>query len=239
MAIVASWSGDNAPLGAVSSSSVGDGDSPFTHITGSLTVVNDGARPTAISLPDASSVSRVGWWRFPGYPLGDCAARVYLTMAGYASSGGSIIRGIASGTSQWSVRGQDDGTLVLRDDASATEVWYGSIPVGLDRPVRIEVTRTAAGLATLTAYAGDTMSVIDSGTGTVGSAALDEVWFGMADSRPTDGWLIDDLALSDSADPIGPAAEPPSPYLWWDGSDYAQVEMYTWDGSYAPVTPPL
>ena len=206
MAAICTWSGDNATPGPVTNGTAGDGDTGFTHVNGTLTVVTTGTRPNRIRL-DNSGVARCGWWQFPGYPLTTLAARFYLNIGGYPNSFPGILRFVGQG----SISLSSTGMLAIRDDAAGTLRWTASTPLPLNEDVRIEAA-VDGGSCTVTAYHGDTMTVIATGTGNIGTGTIDEVWYGRCDNTTGTDWHIDDLALANTADLIGPAAEPPPSY---------------------------
>lgn len=234
MAVICTWSGDNAPLGTITNGTAGDGDIGFTHVNGTLTVVDTGTRPNRIQLSN-SGVARCGWWQPPGYPLTNYAARFYLNINEYPNSIPGILRFVGQGT----IGLTSSGMLTIRDDDAGTLRYTATTAIPRNQDIRIEAT-VAAGTCTVTAYHGDTQTVIVTGTGTIGTGSIDEVWYGRTDTANGAGWYIDDLALANTADLIGPAAQPAapdSPYMLWTGTEYEQADALTWDGTgYVTVT---
>lgn len=241
MSIIASWSGEGAPVGTLGSSTVGVGDTAFTHRTGTLTVSDTGTRPTRIALP-ASGVGRCGWWQFPGYPLTALAARFYMNMGSSPSTTIGVIRFIGTGGAQGTVGITSSGNLLIRDNATNTLRFTGTKTLPLGEDVRIEA-QLSAGVLSAQAYRGDTSTLLDSGSGTVGAGAVNEVWFGRADSAAATDWFIDDLALADTADPIGTAVEPPragTSTHRFDGTSWVALGATTIiTGEPAPFEPPV
>lgn len=204
MAVIRSWGGDGLTAGAVTTGSVGTGDTAFSATQGTPTIVESGARSPRISIPDAAGAHNVRWWPLAGSALTNLACRCYITITGTPGEA-TIFRAAAGGAEKWAVRLRTSGRIGLYSDAA----WRipgvnDSIPVD-GSLLRVEAVATGT-TVDLYVYAGHSDTVLASGTTTAALSGVDEVWFGKASGAQTSsGLTLDDLAVSDTAALIGPS----------------------------------
>lgn len=204
MALIRTWSGDELQAGPITS---GPDDTPFSGTQGSPTVVDGGPRTPRIAIPDAAGPHNVRWWPLPGAPLTSLAIRCYVTFTGFPSEA-HVFRAAASGSERWSVRVRTGGHFAIHSDGAwRWQGQAGSVPAD-GSPVRVEAVADGP-TVTVTVYAGDTMTVLDSGATSAALSGADEVWFGKAASgQASAGMTFDDLAVADVAALIGPSVPP-------------------------------
>lgn len=234
--VLLSWSGNGLPTGALTTTSAGTGDTAFSYVEGSLTVENSGPRAPRIRLPDAAQVKRVHWWPLPEGPHSEYAVRFYVS---YGSIPGSsqthIMAALNSGADQWSLRlNATTGYLTIRNDVSGANLWTGSQPVPVGRPVRIE-TVVKNNAVQVRAYEGDTAVVISESTNVAVNSEIDEVRFGLYTSTATNNVTFDDLAVSAIPEWIGPAYSADSNVFVRANGDWKRAETFIRvDGSWLP-----
>ena len=217
MATVRQWSGDGLAPGALTTSSAGTGDTPFTSISGTgLAVAAGGLHAPRISVPDGAGLVNATWTLAAA--LGTWAVRLYVRTT-TAPSGGVFFNAYDGGGNK--VVGMDftsSGALRLATKPSTTTINFYVAPTAfpLDTEIRIDYTETAAGAWTVAYYVGDDTTPIHSSSGTKATAqTISSLVIGRLAAAPTySGLFIDSIALTDTASPIGPVVTAPPPPLW-------------------------
>lgn len=203
MTLIRKWSGDGVLAGTLTTSSAGTGDTPFTSVTGDVTIVSSGARSPQIRIGDAAAVKRFGWWPLHTSALTSYAVRFYVTLGGLPVSEVYLANALDAGAGVWSARVTSSGYLRLRDDAAAAVRWTATSALPVNTPLRIEIVVTN-GNAVMRAYNSDTMTVLFAGSGVVG-AQTDEMRFGFSTSVASTNVRYDDIAVDTTPQEIGPA----------------------------------
>ncbi len=218
------WQGDGLSAGALTTSSAGAGDTAFSTVTGSLTIVNSGIRSPRILLPDAAGIKRVHWWPLDSAPLSQYAVRWYQTFGDYSPSEIWLANGLSSGD-RWSVRMTASGNLRLRDDAAGSTLWTGTV-IPLNQSVRFELVVNGAAVS-LRAYQGDTDTQYTGTTATLSNSAINELRFGFSSSVVSTAITYDDIAFHSAAVEIGPAAVPGVAYTHfrYDGGEWVPQQV--------------
>lgn len=218
------WQGDGLSAGPLTTSSAGTGDTAFSTVTGSLTIVESGVRSPRILLPDAAGIKRVHWWPLDSAPLSQYAVRWYQTFGGYSPSEIYLANGLSSGD-RWSVRMTSGGNLRLRDDAAGSTLWTGTV-IPLNQSVRFELVVNGAAVS-LRAYRGDTDIQYTGTTATLSNSAINELRFGFSSSVASTAVTYDDIAFHSAAEEIGPAAEPTPSYTHfrYNGTEWVAQEV--------------
>jgi len=243
MAEILRWSGDGLTPGALTTASAGTGDTPPLGIAGLPSIVSAGSRPPAIQA-GGSEIAYAAW------VLGTrtaSAGRVYWTPSALAPSGAPLwfLRVVEGTTIRFQVDMESTGRLNLRDQ-SAQVLQQGA--TGVVQPgvtYRVEWAIQSNGTISLSYFEGEGTTPVQQLEGTI-PAQHDGVWLGhtAGGAGYTGTMLFDDLLVVDTptmpgpwVDPNAPAAA--SPFKYWDGSQYADLNAYVWDGAdYIPVTTP-
>lgn len=136
----------------------------------------------------------------------------------------------------------------LTGSASASDhVFTSTVDTPTSTLLRFEVylkvgTTTSNGEGRLAIYLGDsTTALTDSGLVTgmnLGTADIQTVRFGIAStSSEVPVPYFDAIQIQDAASGlIGPWPATPSPFRWWDGTQYKQLNAFRWNGtSYVPL----
>lgn len=236
--IIRSFSCDGLTPGPLTTAVVGDGDTPWSIVNGSMSVVYAGPRTPAIEMVKDSTVPALHWSGLGGVP--EHAGRVYLNLSG-APSGTTPLISVLDTTDNriFDLVLLSSIRFRLHDPSNAQ---VGSLPVmELDTWYRVEWAVTSAGVE-VALYEGEQTASMGtmSFAGTIPSLGRLRLSPNSA-SVTLDPVLWDDIALSDEAVLIGPAGTPPaqSPYLLWQNGEYVPSEAYIWDGTeYLPVHTP-
>lgn len=254
MAVLASWSGLGLADGAaVGTSTAGPGDTAFTTVTsGAFTVDDSGLHAPRLQVDQQAATEAQLIWdsTVVGTSLTAWAARVYVELSGYPpSNGGRILSAYtAANTLMWFVDLTTTGVFRLRDSGGSAVDTDGPLP--LDTELRVEAVHDD-GDVTVTVYTGDgdtpVASVSSTGLGT--GSGLEAVRFGMPATSPTwPTFWLDELAVADTSDEIGPVPPPPIPTpppprfplqdryeLLLDG-DWVDVTEYVYDRDAVTIT---
>ena len=206
--ITQKWQGDGLTAGTLTTSSAGTDDTPFSTVTGSLTIEDAGRRSPRILLPDTASVKRVHWWPLATDPLDTYALRWYQTFGAYPSSEISLAQGlIGGGADKWSIRMTSTGFLRVRDDAASIVLWTSTTALLLNQPIRFELIVDGVD-ATSSMYKGDVANSLDSATLTLSDVAIDELRLGVNSAIATNAITYDDIAFHSKAVSHGAAGLP-------------------------------
>jgi hypothetical protein len=247
MAILAQWSGDGLPTDTpITTSSAGTGDTAFTTIGGaaglSPATSSTALRSPGIQIPALTSQAKfVSWSSAIVGSHTNYAARVYVEITGYGSSAASVLRVANDGSEVARIdiagsAGSPPGEVRLRGAGAALLDDSGSLGLSINTKYRLELVANS-GAITCTIYEGDTMNVWDTLTGTA-AGSITDIAFGSTLSTTFPTFYIDDMAVADSATPIGPAQliEPTANWTLWNGTSEVPLTLDgTWDGS--TVTP--
>ena len=231
MTLIKKWSGNGLSVGALTTSTVGAGDTAFTGVTGTVQVEASGNRSPQIRVGNTAEIKRFGWW-LNGTTYSTYTLRFYFSQDANLAASTYLFNGLLAGAGSWSVRVQPSGALRFRDDQTATEL-YTSSPLLTSTQYRIELVVTN-GQARLYAFQGESeTAAIDSGAISI-PTALDEVRFGSSLSVDTTGWRFDDIAWSDEAlligavDPDDSEPEPqPTILKSWSGATLSNGTLTT------------
>lgn len=208
MSILARWYGDGlADETVLTEGTAGTGDAPFELVSDNqFTVDATGARPPRIRMDqDTATVAQIIWRTATLGSLTNFAVRGYVEFTAFPSAGTPLLTAYGSNDSaqRWRVDVKAAGELRLRDAANV-ELDVSAAPMPLNTEIRIDVVISGTS-ATVTAHTGDDdTGPLTTLTGTVG-ATTDSIRYGNPQSVPiwpTLWW--DDLAVSDTAAPIGP-----------------------------------
>ncbi|GAA4082755.1 hypothetical protein [Actinomadura miaoliensis] len=209
--ILARWSGRGLTPGTtITTSTAGDGDTPFTLASTGFTVAEGGPRPPRIQMTQQPSATAQLIWRAAVFGQHDqYAVRMYCNLTAYPSAGAPLLQAYGSADSQlrWRLDLTSTGLLRLRDAGNTIIATAAtSLPVAVNLRVEVVVDGTAA---TVTVHNGDqTGPPMVQLSGTVGATA-DAIRYGNPQTAPTWPTLyLYDLAISDRAEPIGPTIAP-------------------------------
>src|SRR5690606_20125395 len=213
MAIVASWSGVGLTDGTpVTTSTAGAGDRAFDSVTpGAFTVDDSGLHAPRIRVDQQLGTEAQLTWAGIG-DLTEYALRLYKKLSAYSTGRARLVSITStSGLSYW-IDVTETGILRLKRGADGVTIDQSTTPVPLDTELRMEVV-AGSGSVTVRLYEGDdTCAALITITGALASLACDQVRWGNADTAaiwPT-LWL-DEMAVADTSDEIGPVPAPPVP----------------------------
>lgn len=225
MTILASWSGDGLTAGTLTTSSAGTGDTAFSAINGTAPTIEEaGTRSPRIRVETtAGQSSSFQWGSAVLGSLTAYAVRFYVEISAHNAGSWSLIFAADAGTTRaWELRiagtgaGTGTGQLRLNNASNVQIASSGTNVLPTGSLVRIEAV-ASAGTVTVTAYTGETDTVIATVTGSVGST-IDTIRVGPINTTAVAPFYVDDLAVSDTATEIGPLDPPALTWTLWDGA---------------------
>ncbi|WP_143020273.1 hypothetical protein [Sinosporangium album] len=227
---------------------MGAGDTPFGTLaaTGTRTVVSGGPRSPRIRVSN-NGAAGASWVAF-GQPvfgaagLSVYALRLYVELAAYGSTSFTLASGYTANnaTQQWKIElagsgaGAQAGQIRIRTGANVQLGSSGNDVIPLNQVTRFELTATASEIRAYV-FAGESVSPLASAAGTppAGMTLIDTCRFGPTTTSPlVADFYLDDLAVSDSAELIGPVvAAGWVPSLWTGAAETALTVAGRWDGA--------
>lgn len=236
------WSGDGLSTGTLTTSSAGTGDTAPSALGGAgvREVVAAGDRAPRMRFTHTAAC-------YASWDLGSQSAsggRFYFTPSALAPSGNVlyVFRLSNASTTCLQVDFTSTGRFNLRSGTALLEQG----PAGMVEPdatYRLEWTLASNGAATLAIFDGDSTTPLVTLSGNTETSTHDTASFGFVagGSGYTGSIDIDDLLVTDTAEPPGPWVDPnasqgESPFKTWDGAQYVDLDAYVWDGTnYIPV----
>lgn len=236
MAIIKQWSGDGVTTGQpLTTATVGPEDE-IDRVAGSLLTVEAGdLRGPAIRYPGGTTTAQntqyIEWWTSAA-PLAALGLRFYLKFDSILSSARALVRGLNGTSVQWQIMIANGAVRIVSGDGS---IVYNSYPSAITAGQWYRFETTLDGdFQALTVFQGDSESALIAGSGMHETPLLPTTFTTVG--TPTTwmpGWYMDDLALGDTAEWLGPAVLPPAQSWYiWDGASEIPITLEgEWDGS--------
>lgn len=215
------WTGAAAPLGVLTTTTVGTGDTPFDIVSTNTISVVDGGDRVELLLPDAASPAPQVRWT--GRSMTDYCVRRYIKLDALPAATIGVLQALAVGSQVWRVELLSTGFFRLRDAANLTLFTQSANAISAGQYVRLEVV-VSGGTATLFVYLDHTTSLLTTGSGATGAAAFDEIRFGRPAAVAATGERSAYMALGDTATLLGPAVTVATVFA---GNDQLGVEPFT------------
>lgn len=214
MAIDKSWGGLGVAAGTtVTTSTAGTGDTPFNAVTGTAPVTaNALLRWPALQFDQLAAATSYVQWTITARAAG--AIRWLAQYTGFAAASVSLLQGLSGGgaAQQWRIEmagtgGVPPGEVRLRDAANALSSDSGATGIPAGGVVYCEFIWNA-GVGTFNLYLPGVLTPSFTVTGAVGATAVDTLRIGNMTTTTQPRFFIDDLAVSDTAAPLGQAGTP-------------------------------
>ncbi len=211
---------------------IGTGDTSWDIVSGDWRVdPTQGLRPPAIQLVKEAGIAPAIHWTSIG-DVPQSAGRVYVRLSGAPSGTATFISAMDNANGRiFDLALLSTARLRFHDPSNAQ---VGTLPVmSLDTWYRVEWVQNLSGV-TVYLYEGESTSALGSVVWSGSPLPLNRFRIAINSSSVTvsDLW-VDDIAISDTAELIGPVVTslPPTPVKRWNGSTYIDQYTYRWDGT--------